>query len=133
MAKLIRRYGLENHVRYLGGLPADKMAEAMLQANVYVHPSTVDNAPNALTEAMMLGVPCVASFAGGIPSMLRDGEEGLLYQHDAVYWLTDHISRIFEDQELALKLSSNAAERARIDHRKSNSNITAELYLRIMD
>ena len=133
MAKLIRKLGLQENVRYLGNLPAEKMADAMLQANLYVHPSSVDNSPNALAEAMMLGVPCVASYAGGIPSMLKDGEEGLLYQYDASYWLADHISRIFEDQELALKLSSNAAERARIDHRKTNSNITAELYLRIMD
>ena len=42
-------------------------------------PSSCENSPNSLGEAMLLGMPCVASNAGGIPDMLAAGREGLLY------------------------------------------------------
>ncbi|MCH8476275.1 MAG: glycosyltransferase, partial [Opitutales bacterium] len=43
-------------------------------------PSLIENSPNTLAEAMMMGVPVVAAYAGGVPSMARDEEEVLLYR-----------------------------------------------------
>lgn len=131
--KLIKKLGLQDNTVFLGGLSAEKMAEQMQKANIYVHPSAIDNSPNALAEAMMVGTPCIASFAGGIPSMLTDEKEGLLYQYDAPYWLAHQIRRIFEDTELANRLSSNARERAQADHAKTNAGITYDLYRRIWE
>lgn len=131
--KLIKKLGLEDNVIYLGSLSADKMAEEMQKANIYVHPSAIDNSPNALAEAMMVGTPCIASFAGGIPSMLTDEKDGLLYQYDAPYWLAHQIRRLFEDSELANRLSASAKARAEVDHAKSNAVITYDLYRRIWE
>ena len=131
--KLIGKLGLRENVVYLGSLSAEKMAEEMRKANVYVHPSAIDNSPNALAEAMMVGTPCVASFAGGIPSMLTDEKEGLLYQYDAPYWLAHQIRRVFEDKELAHRLSAAAKARAETDHAKSNAGITYDLYRKIWE
>ena len=55
------------------------MRQAYLEADVFLLPSQSENSPNSLGEAMLLGLPCVASNAGGIPDMLADGQEGLLY------------------------------------------------------
>ena len=104
----------------------------MTKAHVYVHPSAIDNSPNALAEAMMVGTPCVASYVGGIPSMMKNETEGLLYQYDAPYWLAHQISRIFEDNALAQQLSANAHRRAAVDHDPKNAEITEELYKTIM-
>ena len=46
---------------------------------MFLLPSSCENSPNRLGEAMLLGMPCVASNAGGIPDMLAAGREGLLY------------------------------------------------------
>ncbi len=129
---LINKLDLKENVRFLGSLSAEKMADEMTKAHVYVHPSAIDNSPNALAEAMMVGTPCVASYVGGIPSMMENETEGLLYQYDAPYWLAHQISRIFDDKELAKRLSANARCRAAADHDKKNAQITKELYEIIM-
>ena len=70
---------------------------------------------------MMLGTPVVASFVGGIPDMLDNGKEGLLYQSSAPYMMADCIMRIFADDELALSLSRNAMIRAHKTHDKQKN------------
>lgn len=129
--KLISKFGLENNVIFLGSLSAEEMCEEMRKANVYAHPSAIDNSPNSLAEAMMVGTPCVASFAGGIPSMIENNKEGLLCQYDAPYWLAYNIRRIFEDNKLAEMLSENAHKRAEADHSILGADITYNLYCEI--
>ncbi len=77
--RLARELGVAEHVRYTGPLDAAAMRQAYLDADVFVLPSQSENSPNSLGEAMLLGLPCVASCTGGIPDMLQSGAEGLLY------------------------------------------------------
>lgn len=133
ITRLIRKLGLQDNVCFMGRLTAEQMCEQMRLANVYVHPSAIDNSPNALAEAMMVGTPCVASYAGGIPSMLNDGTEGLLYQYDAPYMLAYQIKRIFDSPELANSLSEGAKARAARDHSEETADITLNLYRQIVE
>ena len=55
------------------------MRQVYLEADVFLLPSSCENSPNSLGEAMLLGLPCVAAAVGGISSMLEDGREGYLY------------------------------------------------------
>jgi len=77
--QLSKSLGVAEHLQYTGPLPADAMRQAYLECDVLVLPSSSENSPNSLGEAMLLGVPCVAAAVGGIPSLLRAPEEGLLY------------------------------------------------------
>ena len=80
LRSIIRNYHLQEHVEFLGRLTAEQMKEQYLKANVYVCCSTMENSPNSLGEAMLLGMPCVSADVGGIPSLFRDGEDGILYK-----------------------------------------------------
>ncbi len=131
--KLISKFDLGNNITFLGNLSAEEMAMEMRKANVYAHPSSIDNSPNSLAEAMMVGTPCVASYVGGIPSMIENNKEGLLYSYDAPYWLAYNIRRIFEDTKFAEMLSENAHKRAEADHPISGADITYNLYKEIED
>lgn len=77
--RLAARLGVSGHIRYTGPLDAAAMRQAYLDADLFLLPSLSENSPNSLGEAMLLGLPCVASAAGGIPDMLTDGVEGRLY------------------------------------------------------
>ena len=57
---------MEDKIEFLGRLSAEGMKQAYLDANVFVMPSTIENSPNSLGEAMLLGVPCVAADVGGV-------------------------------------------------------------------
>ena len=105
LAKLIEKYSLAECVEFLPPLKADEMKRMYLKSNVFVSPSSIENSPNSLGEAMMLGVPCVSSLVGGVGNMLIDGAEGFTYQHDAPYMLAYYVMEIFSprSKEQALK------------------------------
>ncbi|MDA0990521.1 MAG: glycosyltransferase family 4 protein [Verrucomicrobia bacterium] len=50
------------------------------QMDVFIHPSLSDAMPMAIAEALMSGLPCVVTNVGGIPDLVRDGEEGVLIE-----------------------------------------------------
>ena len=71
---------LAEKVTFLGKLSAAQMRDRYLASSLFVCPSSLENSPNSLGEAMLLGMPCVCAAVGGIPSLFRDGEDGILYQ-----------------------------------------------------
>lgn len=109
---LIKEYGLEAHVHVLGKMAAGDMKKQFLKSSVFVCPSVLENSPNALGEAMLLGVPAVAAAVGGIPSMLEDGKEGLLYEAGNVRKLADCILRTWEEKEETARRAEAARCRA---------------------
>lgn len=115
---LIRAEGLENQVFPLPSLDAPSMAYELTKAHVFVLPSLIENSPNSLAEAMLVGTPSVASFVGGVPSMVRVGDSALLYPPGDEAVLAEQIRRVFLDDQLALALSAKAREVAQGRHSK---------------
>lgn len=116
LLELIKTFGLEGHVRALGRLSADEMKEQFLKSSVFICPSSLENSPNSLGEAMLLGVPVVAADTGGIPSMLADGKEGLLYEAGNVQELTECVLRTWEEREETERRAEAARNRALQTH-----------------
>ncbi|MCC8147303.1 MAG: glycosyltransferase family 4 protein [Bacteroidales bacterium] len=132
--KLIRGKGLSDYVTYLGVLPGDKMAEMMLSSNVYVLPSLIENSPNTLGEAMILGVPVVSAYTGGVPSMVEDSTEALLYRADDPVMLAWQIKQVFDNPEAATERAKNAKEHAMKTHDAGrNRKIMLDIYHDIVD
>ena len=116
LARFAKEHGLQNKLLFLGHLSPEEMKQAYLNCNVFVLPSTIENSPNSLGEAMLLGVPCVASDVGGVTSMLEHEKEGLVYQSSAPYVLAHHIARLFDLKADAAGFGAAASARARITH-----------------
>lgn len=129
LGELIKKYKLQGRVFFTGSLSEEQMCQRFLKSHVFVCPSSIENSPNSLGEAMTLGVPCVASCVGGISDMLQHEKEGFLYQADAPYMLAQYVCELFEHQKLALSFSQNARERARQTHdREKNLNHLINIY-----
>lgn len=116
LGKLIQKYSLENHVEFLGALDEEAMCRRYLKSNVFVCCSSIENSPNSVGEAMMLGVPVVASDVGGVTSMLRHEIEGFVYPADAPYMLAHYVMKLFADEALQNVFSQNAKKRAKNTH-----------------
>ncbi len=131
LQSLMKEYGLEDRITILGKLDGEAMKEQFLRSSVFVCPSVIENSPNAVSEAMLLGMPVVAAAVGGIPDMIEDGEEGLLYEAGDVTALAEAIGKAWE-QETALKISAGAAKRAAKTHdRNINYERLMEIYYEI--
>lgn len=111
--RLIKIYNIEGKIHFTGSLNANGMLEQYLKSNVFVLPSAIENSPNSLGEAMILGVPCVASCVGGVQDMICDREDGFIYPFDEPYMLAHYICQIFANPELAQSIGKKARENAR--------------------
>lgn len=125
---LIKEYGIESNIKFLSRLDAKRMVEEMQKAHVFLSPTSIDNSPNAVGEATMIGVPIVTTPVGGIPSILKDENEVLYAPAGDSYMMAFQIKRIFEEDNLATSLSRNAHIKALKRH--DIVNITTQ-YLNI--
>lgn len=98
-----------DNVNYVGRITADEMAIKMSTTNCFVMCSAIENHSSTLKEAMTVGAPCIASFAGGVSEYAVNGENCLLYRFEDYEVLAQNICRLFEDRELRAELSANAA------------------------
>ncbi len=134
LEKRIKDLGVGEHIVFTGPLQAEEVAEKLSKVNVYVLCSAIENSPNTLGEAMMVGTPCVAAYVGGVSDMATDGESVLFYRNDDPALLAWAVKRIFDDDELALKLSANAKNQAGITHNPDlNSQALYNAYKEILN
>lgn len=106
MEKKLRIRSDDVHVYFQGRVDAVTICNSLLESDVYVHPSYIENSSNAIAEAMMLGVPVIAQYVGGNPSMLRD-EGGVLVAPNEPLTLAYHIMQM-RDEDVAVRYSSTA-------------------------
>lgn len=100
------------HVELLGSCQANEMISIMKQSDLYVQVSHIENSPNSLCEAMVMGMPIIASYAGGTSSMLENGREGILIQDGNQYELAGAIMEIVQYYDDAVEMGKSARERA---------------------
>ena len=123
--KQIEAHNLEKHLKFIGHLDETQVKERMLKSNVFVSASAMENQSMTLGEAMILGVPSVASSVGAIPEMIIDGKDGFVYPFAETKKLADAVCKIFADQDLAQQFSEKGHEHAgeTYDREKNGQNL----------
>lgn len=156
LRKLMKENGLLHKVKFLGKLNAEQMREAYLNSSLYVCCSALENSPNSLGEAMLLGMPCVCADVGGIPSLFVNGEDGIAYEGFRVgktaknntsnksddddkqlravaRRLAGAVIRMWKDPEKQQEYCRNARKHARRTHRRElNYMKLMEIYAKIL-
>lgn len=129
LKSLISKYNLEKHILFLGPLNAQQMKEEYLSSNVFISPSSIENSPNSLGEAQILGVPCISSYVGGAMDMMKGNEEQL-YRFEEIETLAFKVCHIFEDKENQINLCDMAQSR---HDPNENDKVLYGIYKRIID
>ena len=129
---LIKKYNLEKQVMFLNPLNATEMKKEYLKCNLFLCPSTIENSPNSLGEAQMLGVPCVASYVGGVADMIPIAECGKMYRFEEIEMLAKCIVDTFKESENFD--NTTMRETAGKRHNKKTNAITQyNIYKNIID
>jgi glycosyltransferase involved in cell wall biosynthesis len=92
------------HIRYCGPYQRENLPEVLAGATATVITSDFENYPLVARESLMLGVPVVASRAGGLPEIVRHEENGLLFPPGDVPALTETLRRLCREPGLLEKL-----------------------------
>jgi len=103
------------NIRLLGTLSEEAVADQLLGSDAYIQVSHIENSPNSVCEAMLAGVPVIASFAGGTGSLLQDGVHGVLIQDGDPYALAGAMREVLERPE---RHAAMAAEARRLAQRR---------------
>lgn len=112
LGEKIKEKGLIENVEFVGFLDEEQMVRHYQRGNVFVCSSGIENSSNSVAEAMILGMPIVASDVGGIKTFISHNINGILYQADSTNMLADGIMRIFEDETRAVDMGDHARKDA---------------------
>ena len=114
LAKRAATLGISDEVAFTGTLPGDEVSGALGEAHVLAAPSVEprsgdrDGIPNVVLEAMARGTPVVATDAGGLGEVVRDGDTGLVAAQGDAAELAAAIRRAAEEPGLCARLTANA-------------------------
>jgi glycosyltransferase involved in cell wall biosynthesis len=129
LRKLIRDLRLQDNIAILPSLSATEMRDELERAELFVLPSMCENSPNSLGEAMLVGTPSIATFVGGVPSILKDGVEGKLVLPGDPAALAGAIRHWFLHPEEAESCVQKARQTALKRHdAKANAEATLAVY-----
>ncbi len=143
LLELIKKNNLSDKVVFLGKLSAFEMKAAFLKSHLFLSASTLENSPNSLGEAMLLGVPCVSSKVGGVPSVFAEGEDGILYpgygselynqendkEKAQAHSLASAVIKMWSKEEELLSFSASARAHAKETHnQEKNYQRLIEIY-----
>lgn len=107
----------ENHVSSCGVVAPSELVEILKNADLFVLPSYIENSPNSLCEAQILGLPCIATNVGGVASLIENEKTGLLVPANDPVMMAYAIQRILTDKEIAKQLGTRASEIAMERHK----------------
>lgn len=110
----------DNNIVFHGRIDAETLSELLCKSDIYVHVSHIENSPNSVCEAMMIGMPVIASYAGGTASLLEHEKEGILCQDGDPYVLAGAIIDFKQHPDKALQYASAARKRAMSRHDKES-------------
>lgn len=104
------------NVKLLGMIDTTQIVEELSSSMFYIHPAIIDNSPNSLCEAQLIGCPVIAANVGGIPQLVDDGRTGFLYPYNEPYTLAFMICNLKNNKDRLIQISREEINNAKKRH-----------------
>lgn len=109
------------NVSFLGVYPEQELIRLLQGSDVFVHPSYIDNSPNSVCEAQMLGMPVISCDVGGISTLIKSHETGILVPANGIYELAHAITSLTSDKKKQVQLGAQARIQAMERHNRAKT------------
>jgi glycosyltransferase involved in cell wall biosynthesis len=106
-----RQLGIAGRVVFAGWKNQEQLRELYLNSDLCVLSSFAEGVPVVLMEAMASGVPCIAPRINGIPELIRDGIDGLLFTASDIQELVDAIGKLLDSPEMRRSMAESCPKR----------------------
>lgn len=107
---LVKKYHLENDVIFHGWQEPEAIKNYYASSDIFILPSLDEGMPNAVLEAMSMGLPIIASKVSGTDELVHEGQNGLLFDPKNEDLLALHILRLVNSSEQRKKMSARSLE-----------------------
>ena len=101
---LIWKEKLQKFVQFLGSRPPNKIQADMLKHDCLILPSWSEGTPNVVKEAMACALPIIATNIGGIPEIIIDNINGLLFKPGDTKKLAKHMEYLNQNRQEAIEM-----------------------------
>ena len=125
ICKFLKIQGKNKNITFFGQLCSEHLIKELKTCHFFVHPSYIDNSPNSVCEAMLLGMPVLSSSVGGIKTLIIDQTTGFLFNPYDKYDLAGLLVNLINNYEKAKQVGLNARQVALKRH--SPDQIISEL------
>ena len=129
--RAILKLNIPENIHWVGALNASEIVDYLQKSNVSVVPSFIESYCMALDEALHVGTPTAASFAGAMPELGIHKETVYYYQSNDHIMLADAIRSFFIDKDFAEKVSINAYNSKRLN--VSKADIQLDIYNEVLN
>ena len=122
---LITEQNLDEHVEFLGHVPANELKKLYGRCRIFVFPSTVETFGNPLVEAMACGAPIASSNTAAMPEVL--GDAAVYFDPNDLDNITEVLGELYNCPAARRDLTSKALERAKLYAWEETKNLTLQV------
>lgn len=119
LQRLLKINGLldfKDKISFLGKLNAKELVKLYKKSFCLIHPTYIDNSPNSVCEAQVSGLPVIASDVGGVSSLIKHKESGILVQRYQYREIAESVLLLKNNKYLYFLISKNGRRIARLRH-----------------
>ena len=103
--------GVTEFIEFLGAVSLAERISFFQNADIFVLPTYAEAMPISVIEAMAAGLPVISTSVGGIPELIEDGKDGLLFSPGDVNSLAEKISVLLNDKDMRIKIGNKARQK----------------------
>lgn len=108
------------NITMLGTIDVNEVVKELINNEVYVHAAIIDNSPNSICEAQLIGIPVISTNVGGIPQLIENGNSGLLYPYNEPHTLAFLLMNMHNNKNIQEHLSQQEKYISNIRHDEYN-------------
>lgn len=112
LEKLATKLNLNECIHFVRQVPNEVIPEYMISSDLFILPSLSEGFPVTVLEAMAAGLPIVITRVGGMPEIVREGENGFLVEPKNPGHIAEKVRLLLEDNELRWRISENNRKKA---------------------